>query len=293
MAQLCSFGNFIGRYLPGKIQKISVNTGNECPNRDGRLGHGGCIYCNNAAFSPGYTMRLRGVKEQIEAGKRFFARKYPEMKYLVYFQSYTSTNASDEQVRAVIEEALEQKDVAGCVVGTRPDCITESLLRWMGQTAKKWFMMVEYGAETAHDHTLRLVNRNHTWQQTTEAVTMAHRAGIPVGLHLIFGMPGEGRDEILGTVDEVNKLPVALLKCHHMQVLRGTELHRRTANGELTVPEWTLDEYAELCREVTARLRPDIMVERLLAQAPPAMVVSPRWGVKNYEFMEKMMRGNR
>lgn len=287
MAQLASFSRFIARWLPGKIQKISVNAGHPCPNRDGTLSRGGCIYCSNAAFSPAYTAEAPDIDAQIEAGRRFFARKYPEMRYLVYFQSYTATNAHPDEVKRLVERALAHDDVAGCVIATRPDAIDRTLLQWLASFMPHKFMMVEYGAETAHDDTLRLINRHHTWARTVEAVEMAHSCGLPVGLHLIFGLPGEDRDKILATADAVNQLPVSLLKCHHLQVIRHTTLHRLIEAGELTVAQWTPDEYADLCREVLGRLRPDIMVERLLAQAPPDMVVSPRWGLKNYQFIDR------
>lgn len=291
MAQLLSFGHFIARYLPGKIQKLSINTGHPCPNRDGTLGYGGCIYCANSAFSPAYTATAGSITEQIVAGKEFFARKYPQMKYLAYFQSYTSTNAPFATVRRMISEALEVPAVEGCIVGTRPDCISSDLLQWMASLTPQKFMMVEYGAETAHDRTLRLVNRHHTWSDTVAAAEMAHSYGIPVGLHLIFGLPGENRDDIMATIDAVNSLPVDLLKCHHMQVLRGTELHRRILQGSITLPSFTIDEYITLCRDVLHRLRPDIIVERLLAQAPPSMVISPHWALKNHEFMALLLNG--
>lgn len=287
MAQLASFSRFIARWLPGKIQKISVNAGHPCPNRDGTLSSGGCIYCSNAAFSPSYTAAAPDIDAQIEAGRRFFARKYPEMRYLVYFQSYTATNARPEEVKQLVERALAHDDVAGCVIATRPDAIDRPLLEWLAAFMPEKFMMVEFGAETACDDTLRLINRHHTWAQTVEAVEMAHECGLPVGLHLIFGLPGEDRDTIMATADAVNRLPVSLLKCHHLQVIRDTPLHRLITEGKLTVTQWTPDEYADLCREVLGRLRPDIMVERLLAQAPPDMVVSPRWGLKNYQFIDR------
>ncbi|MBO4955683.1 MAG: TIGR01212 family radical SAM protein [Muribaculaceae bacterium] len=287
MGQLVSFSKFIAGRLDGKIQKISVNAGHNCPNRDGTLSRGGCIYCSNQSFSPGYTTANPDIEAQIEAGRKFFGRKYPEMRYLVYFQSYTSTNASLEEVKSQVNRALAYSDVAGCVIGTRPDAVSEELLQWFASLMPDKFMMVEFGAETASDETLRLINRHHTWAQTVEAVEMAHRCGLPVGLHLIFGLPGEHRDEILSTIDAVNALPVDLLKCHHLQVIRNTPLHRMIEAGEIEVERWTPDDYAALCREVLGRLRPDIMVERLLSQAPPSMVVSPKWGLKNYQFINR------
>lgn len=289
-ASLHSFSEFIRRYLPGKIQKISVNAGFSCPNRDGSKGTGGCIYCNNASFSPGYTLKAGSISMQIEEGQRFFSRKYPSMKYLAYFQSYTATNAPLPELMAMFEEALSVDNVVGIIVGTRPDCMPQPLLDYLARLSRRTFVMVEYGAESASDETLLRINRGHTWADTADAVRRTAQAGIPVGLHLILGLPGENESDIMNTIDRVNSLPVDTLKCHQMQVIRGTRLARDFERGECDIMTFSAEEYAGLCIRVLRRLRPDIMVERFVSQAPAEMLLYPRWGMKNYQFADLLRR---
>lgn len=285
------FAEFIGRYFEGKIQKISVNAAFPCPNRDGSKGVGGCIYCNNAAFSPGYTLKHPSVREQIEQGRRFFSRKYPTMRYLAYFQSYTSTNGDVDRLMAMYEEALAQPGVVGLVIGTRPDCMPQRLLDNLAQLRSQGtFVMIEYGAETSHDKTLDRINRCHHWEETEDAVRRTHEAGIPVGLHLIMGLPGETREEMLQTIDAVNGLPVDMVKIHQMQVIRGTRLAAQYEAGEAEITTWKLEDYLEFCCRIIKRLRPGIAVERFVSSSPADMLVAPRWGVKNYEFAERLRR---
>ncbi len=284
------FAQFISRYLQGKVQKISVNAALSCPNRDGTKGRGGCSYCNNSSFSPDYALNALSVAEQISRGKAFFSRKYPQMRYLAYFQSYTSTNAPIEQVCKMYNEALVEKDVVGLIIGTRPDCMPQELLNRLKEIASKKFVMVEYGAESANDDTLQRVNRCHTWAETVDAVMRTHQAGLPVGLHLIMGLPGETKEDMLKTIDMVNELPVDMIKCHQMQLIKGTRLAADVAAGRCSVTEWSVDEYVDFCCEIIGRLRPGIGVERFVSQSPDDLLISPRWGLKNYEFTAKLWK---
>ncbi|MCM1348739.1 MAG: TIGR01212 family radical SAM protein [Firmicutes bacterium] len=274
----------MARYLSGKHQKLSVNAGLSCPNRDGAKGTGGCTYCNNQSFSPMFASAPASVTRQLDAGKRFFARKYPSMRYLAYFQSYTATNASTPHLISLFHEALAVEGVDGLIIGTRPDCIPTDLLAELEQLNRKHFIMMEYGAETAHNRTLELVNRCHTWEDTVQAVERTHRAGIPVGLHLIMGLPGESRTDMLDTIHAVNLLPVDVVKIHQLQLIRGTRLARQVEQGELEITEWQLDSYIDLCCDITETLRPDIAIERFVSQSPDSLLISPRWGLKNYQF---------
>lgn len=261
-----------------------------CPNRDGSKGTGGCIYCNNSAFSPDYTLHRYSVASQIARGKEFFSRKYPQMKFLAYFQSYTSTNAPAETVLGMIREALRQPDIEGVVIGTRPDCIPQTLLDELREISRERFVMIEYGAESANDSTLRLINRCHTWHDTVDAVRRTTEAGIPVGLHFILGLPGEGERDMMHTVDEINLLPVSTLKFHQLQVVRGTTLADMIKHGTCSLAEMTPEEYIDLCCRILARLRDDIVVERFVSQAPEGLLISPRWGLKNYQFADLLRR---
>ena len=284
------FGRFIARYLPGKIQKISVNAAMPCPNRDGSKGTGGCIYCNNASFSPAYTMKPGTIAAQLEAGKRFFARKYPRMRYLAYFQSYTSTNCDIVRLRDMYQEALTVDGVDGLIIGTRPDCMPDPLLDYLSELACGKFVMVEYGAESAHDRTLAAINRCHTWADTADAVRRTAAAGIPVGLHLIMGLQNESREDMLATIDAVNHLPVNIIKCHQLQIIRGTRLAAEVEAGRIKPAQWDVDRYIDLCCAIIRRLREDIAVERFVSQCPDDMLISPRWGLKNYQFTERLRR---
>lgn len=280
------FADFIADYFPGKMQKLTIDAGFTCPNRDGTLGRGGCTYCNNASFSPGHAHRSESVAAQIERSRQFFARKYPSMRYLAYFQSYTATYGDVDRLMGLYEEALAQEGVDGLVIGTRPDCMRDGLLARLKATGR--FVLVEYGAESSHDRTLRLVNRCHTWADTVDAVRRTHEAGLPVGLHFIMGLPGESEEDMLATVDRINELPVDVVKFHQLQIVRGTRLHRQIEAGELSVRQWDVDEYIDLCVRIVRRLRDDIAIERFVSQSPAELLVSPRWGLKNHEFTDRL-----
>lgn len=282
-------------YGPGKVQKISVNAGTGCPNRDGTIGRGGCIYCANDSFTPAYCLngpaglRPGGVRAQLEEGIRFFARKYPQMRYIAYFQSYTSTFTSDiPRLRAMYEEALDTPGVIGLVIGTRPDCLPPQVLDVISAMARRVPVTVELGAETSHDRTLADINRGHTWQAVVDAAEAVVSTGAEAGLHLIAGLPGETEDDILETVGRAVTLPVTSLKFHQLQVIRGTELHRRWMAGQADIIEWTPERYIQLCARIIGMVPPHIAIERFVASAPPEMVVSPKWGIKNHVFVNML-----
>ena len=280
------YSEFLAKHFDGKVQKLSVDVGFTCPNRDGSAGTGGCIYCNNRAFSPDWDKRHTPVAEQIARGKRFFGKKYPDMKYLAYFQSYTSTYASPDSLMAIYNEALDQDYIVGLIIGTRPDCMPDSLLDRIASLDTKVF--IEYGAESSHNSTLSLINRCHTWEATVDAVHRTAARGIPVGLHLILGLPGEDEEMMTTTVERVNSLPVSTVKFHQLQILRGTTLEKMALM--LDIPAFTAEEYAALCARLLGHLRSDIAVERFVAQAPDDMLLSPRWGLKNYQFTSLLQK---
>lgn len=279
------FADFLHERFPDfKVQKIAINAGFTCPNRDGSKGIGGCTYCNNQTFNPEYCRPSLSVAEQVEQGKAFFSRKYPDMKYLAYFQAYTNTYGEINRLQSLYEEALGCTDVVGLIIGTRPDCMPDDLLRYLKDLSQRAFVMVEYGAESANDTTLELINRGHTWADTVDAVTRTHAAGIACGLHLILGLPGETVDDMLHTVDQTSLLPIDTVKLHQLQIIRGTRLARQVAAGEVTVAAWDVAEYIDLCVKIVARMRRDIAIERFVSQSPADLLISPRWGLKNYQF---------
>ncbi len=277
--------------FPGmKVQKLSIDAGFTCPNRDGSIGRGGCIYCNNASFTPGYCSPHDPVEAQIEKGKTFFRRKYPEMKYLAYFQSYTNTfGRSAESLLGMYRKASESEGVVGVIIGTRPDCLPDDLLDGLAELNKQKPVIVEIGAETSFDDTLRRINRNHTWGQVEEAVRKLHERGIRTGLHLIAGLPGEDNDDVIETVRKACRLPIESIKMHQLQIVKGTPLLEKWQSGEIKVEPFSLEDYLELCVKIVKEVPRSICIERFLASSPPDMVIAPKWGLKNYQFTNLLL----
>lgn len=284
------FSQFLAEIFPCKMQKIAVNAGFTCPNRDGTKGRGGCTYCNNQTFNPAYCAPRLSVVEQLEEGKRFFGRKYPQMRYLAYFQAYTNTHGDIERLMNLYEEALTVEKVDGLIIGTRPDCMPDELLMRLSDLQKRKRIIIEYGAETSHNGTLNRINRCHTWEDTVEAVNRTSNAGIPVGLHLIIGLPEETESMILETIDRVSELPVDTIKLHQLQLVKGTRMAMDVMQGLYDVPQFSVEDYIELCCRIVERVAPHIAIERFVSQSPDELLISPRWGLKNYEFTHRLNR---
>ncbi|MEE1088784.1 MAG: TIGR01212 family radical SAM protein [Bacteroidaceae bacterium] len=276
------FGPWLQSELGCKVQKISVNAGMTCPNRDGTLGTGGCTFCNNQTFNPAYCRTEKSVTQQLEEGKQFFARKYPAMKYLAYFQAYTNTYAEMDRLVSLYEEALRVPDVVGLVIGTRPDCMPDNLLDYLEELNRRTFLIVEYGVESANDETLLRINRGHTFRQSCEAIRRTAERGIRVGAHVILGFPWEPFDELMRQAEEIGRLPLTTLKLHQLQIIRGTQLAREYAEHPWAVP--TAEEYIDLVLHYISRLPYGLVMERFVSQSPPEMVIAPQWGLKNHEF---------
>lgn len=276
------FGPWLQSELGCKVQKISVNAGMTCPNRDGTLGTGGCTFCNNQTFNPAYCRTEKSITQQLEEGKQFFARKYPTMKYLAYFQAYTNTYAELDRLVSLYEEALRVPDVVGLVIGTRPDCMPDNLLDYLEELNRRTFLIVEYGVESANDETLLRINRGHTFRQSCEAICRTAERGIRVGAHVILGFPWEPFDELMRQAEEIGRLPLTTLKLHQLQIIRGTQLAREYAEHPWAVP--TAEEYIDLVLHYISRLPYGLVMERFVSQSPPEMVIAPQWGLKNHEF---------
>ena len=264
-----------------KLQKIMLDGGFTCPNRDGRVGQGGCSFCLCKSFNPEYCRKHATITGQLEAGKKFFEGKYPQMKYLAYFQAYSSTYAPLEVLRLRYDEALAVEDVVGLVVATRPDCIDDDVLALLASIRERGYSVaIELGCETFYDRTLARVNRGHTSRQSMDAIHLCHRYAIPVAVHLMFGLPGESRDDILAEAELLNTLPVASLKIHQLQILSGTRMAREWEEKKEDFLAFTLDTYAQLVADFAQRLRSDIRIERFASSAPRDMLISPCFGVK-------------
>lgn len=289
------YGTWLRQRFPYKVQKISVDAGFTCPNRDGRLGTGGCIYCNNDSFNPSYCQREKSVKQQLVEGKEFFRRKYPEMRYMAYFQAFTNTYSTLDHLKSLYEEALDVEDVVGLVIGTRPDCIDNTLLDYLTQLARQTMVTLEYGIETANDDTLRLIRRGHDFQCVRDAVERTKGRGIVIGGHVILGLPGEDAEESVRQATIMSELGLDVLKIHQMQIIRGTRLAQMYAENPFHL--YSPEEYSELIVRYLEHLSEDMVVERFASQSPKEMLIAPKWGLKNYELtnliVNKMKREGR
>jgi uncharacterized protein len=282
------YGLFLRRHFPFKVQKLAVDAGFTCPNRDGRVGRGGCTYCNNRTFNPSYCGSSLSVAEQLADGKRFFARKYPDMKYLAYFQAYTNTYAPLERLQTLYEEALSVPDVVGLVVATRPDCLSDEVLCYLSALARRTFLLVELGIESASDATLVRINRGHDFAATVLAAKRLSERGIMVGGHVILGLPGESRSDLMEQAVQISALPLTTLKMHQLQLIKGTAMAADYARRPHDFHIPSVDEYIDLVIDYIERLRPRIFLERFVSQSPKSLLIAPDWGLKNYEFTEKL-----
>ena len=276
------FGTWLQAELGCKAQKLSVDAGLTCPNRDGTLGRGGCTFCDNRTFNPAYCRQGGSITDQLEAGKRFFSRKYPTMKYLAYFQSYSNSYGTLSHLKELYEEALRVPDVVGLVIGTRPDCMPDALLEYLEELNRRTFLLVEYGVESANEETLVRVNRGHTFAQARECIIRTAQRGIRVGVHMILGFPWETRSELIRQAQLIASLPITTLKLHQLQVIRGTQLAREYELHPWPLP--TAEEYVDLVLEYISHLPSSLVLERFVSQSPPEYVIAPRWGLKNHEF---------
>ena len=281
---------YLSAHFPYKVQKISLNAGFTCPNRDGTVGHGGCTYCNNQTFNPAYCKTEKTVTEQLVEGKQFFARKYPEMKFLAYFQAYTNTYAELEELKRKYEEALQVKDVVGIVIGTRPDCMPDTLLDYLEELNQRTFLIVEYGVESTDNDTLKRINRGHTFEVAEEAIRKTAARGIRVGAHIILGLPGETNDQLIKQAGVLSALPLTTLKLHQLQLIKGTRMAHEFEMQPEDFHLYSADEYIDLVIDYVEHLRPDIVLERFVSQSPKELLIAPDWGLKNHEFTDKVKK---
>ena len=281
---------YLATCFPFKVQKISLNAGFTCPNRDGTVGHGGCTYCNNQTFNPAYCRTEKSVTEQLEEGKQFFARKYPDMKFLAYFQAYTNTYAELEELKRKYEEALSVPDVVGLVIGTRPDCMPDALLDYLAELNERTFLVVEEGVESTDHVTLKRINRGHTYEVAEEAVRRTAAKGIRVGAHIILGLPGEERSTLIKQAGLLSALPLTTLKLHQLQLIKGTRMAAEYQECPEDFHLYSADEYIDLVIDYVEHLRPDMVLERFVSQSPKELLIAPDWGLKNHEFTDKVKK---
>ncbi len=295
-----SFVGYYKRFYGERLQKLVLDAGFTCPNRDGRVGHGGCTYCNNAAFHPGYSVAGKPLARQIDEGIEFHKVRYRNTKhYLAYFQSFSNTYAPLDHLQKLYEEVLAHPDVVGLVVGTRPDCVDEQKLDYLaelkeGRVLEGWhregydhpLVTVEYGIESCYDQTLERINRGHDFSCAQKAVEMTAERGIDTGAHFILGLPGETRQNMLDECEIINSLPLLSVKFHQLQFVRGTVMEREFEEHPEDFLRMSLEEYIDFIIDMLERLRPDLYIERVAGEVPPRFVKQMQWGlIRNFEIL--------
>jgi len=284
--------NDLSGYLKGKfgtrVQKLSIDAGFTCPNRDGSKGTGGCTFCNNKSFNPGYCSSEISVNQQIKQGMAFFSAKYPNIKYLAYFQAYTNTYASLEKLISLYNEALNYPGISGIVVGTRPDCMNGQLLDYFEELARRFYVSLEFGIESTLEKTLISINRGHDYEESIKTIEQTASRGIHVGAHLILGLPGETVEDMLNHSRKLSLLPLNILKIHQLQIIRGTKMESEYLSSPENFVTFSADEYIDLVIRFLELLNPAIVVERFASASPPDLIAGKRWGLKNFEIVAKI-----
>lgn len=282
------FSTFFKNHFAERVQKVSIDAGFTCPNRDGTKGLGGCTYCDNKTFKPTYTNLKNSVSQQVEQGIAFFSKKYDSMKYLAYFQAYTNTYAPIDELKRLYNEALKHPKIVGLVISTRPDSVNEEILDYLAELSRKMYVMVEFGLESHLDRTLVSINRGHIFADSVKALEETSVRGINNCAHLILGLPGESYNDWLEQAKVISSLPVKNLKLHQLQIHKHTLLERQYHSDPSKFKLFTVDDYTELVVDYLELLNPQIIVERFVSEAPSQMVVAPKWGLKNFEFVAKV-----
>lgn len=287
-----SFVGYFRKTYGERLQKVVIDAGFSCPNRDGTVGLGGCSYCDNAAFHPGYSVAGKPILQQIDEGIEFHRVRYRNaVHFLAYFQSFSNTYGPLDRLRTVYEEALSHPSVAGIVIGTRPDCVDEEKLDYLAGLAQSHIVIVEYGIESCFDDTLRRINRGHDFAAAERAVRMTAERGIGVGAHFILGLPGESRARMLEECALINSLPLRSVKFHQLQIVRGTAMEEEYARFPGDFERFSLDGYIDFFIDMLERLRPDLYIERFAGEVPPRFVTETPWGlVRNAELLHMLDR---
>ena len=283
------YGSFIKLNFGERVQKISLDIGFSCPNRDGSKGFGGCTYCNNNTFNPDYCEPTKSIKQQLEHGIEFFSQKKKNNKYLAYFQAYTNTYSDFESLKKMYDEALSVPKVVGLVIGTRPDCISEKIINYLDELSKKYFISLEFGVESTNENTLLNVNRCHTFEKTKATYNLCKNKGFHLGAHLIIGLPGESKMDLMNHASEISKLPIATLKLHHLQIVKNSIMASQYKRNPENFNLFTAETYIDFITDFVANVRPDIVIERFVSEAPQNLLIAPKWNnLKNFEIVAKI-----
>ncbi len=282
------YSTYIKSIFHGKTQKISVDAGFTCPNRDGSKGYAGCTYCNNNSFKPSYCKPVKGIVEQLEEGIAFFSKRKKPDHYLAYFQAFSNTYGDTSNLREKYLEALSVKDVKGLVISTRPDCIQESTVRLLEELASSCYVSLEIGIESCYDLTLNHLNRCHTFEDTKRAFGLCKDKNFDVGGHLILGLPGETREMMLNQAGILSDLGLKTIKIHQLQIIEKTVLAKQFANNPEAFHFFTVEEYIGLIVKFLEKLDPHIAIERFASQSPFDLLIYPKWGLKNFEIAHRI-----
>ncbi len=277
-----SYPKYFRKLFGQRVQKLSINAGFTCPNRDGTVGVGGCSYCNALAFNPSYCNPKKSITYQMNEGKIFHKTRYRRAsKYLAYFQTFSNTYDTLERLKELFDEALSFPDTVGLVIGTRPDCIDDKKLDYLEELSKNYFIKIEYGIESIYDKTLKSINRGHNYNLTKDAIIKTANRGIKVGGHLIFGLPGETKKMIINSADEVSKLPLESIKFHQLQIMKNTKMEDEYNQNPNKFYFYELDEYIDLVIDFVERLSPNISIERIASEVPPRfLLLPPKWDIR-------------
>ncbi|WP_457618910.1 TIGR01212 family radical SAM protein [Lutibacter sp.] len=283
------YSSFIKLTFGKRVQKISLDIGFSCPNRDGTKGYGGCTYCNNNTFNPDYCEPTKSISQQLQEGISFFSKKYKTQKYLAYFQAYTNTYADFESLKQLYDEALNVEGVIGLVIGTRPDCISNEIIDYLSFLSKKYFISLEFGVESTNEKTLENVNRCHTFEETKTTFELCKNKGFHLGVHLIIGLPGETKKELLNHAFEISKLPIDTLKLHHLQIVKNSVMAVQYKRNPEKFKLFSSEEYIDFITNFIGFLRPNIVIERFISEAPKDLLIAPYWGgLKNFEIVAEI-----
>ncbi len=284
-----SYSSYFKALFGGRVQKVAINAGFSCPNRDGTVGVGGCSFCINEAFTPSYCTPSKSITQQIDEGVEFHARRYRKASdYLAYFQSFSNTYAPLERLKELYDEALSHPNIRGIIVGTRPDCVDSEKLDYLAELATKHYVAVEYGVESTYESTLRAINRGHSFHVAQKAIEESARRNLHTGAHFILGLPGESDAMLLEQVERINSLPLETIKFHQLQIFRGTTMADEYDHNPSQFRFWQREEYIDLVIDLLEHLRPDLVVERFASEAPPRYHYGPNWGTLRNETILTM-----
>lgn len=279
-----SYNLFLKQRFGGFLQKLTLDAGFTCPNRDGTCGVGGCTFCLNNAFNPSYCTPQKSITTQLQEGMLFHQHRRREVQgYLAYFQAFSNTYAPLERLQKIYEEALSIPSIQGIIIATRPDCIDERLLAYLQQLSEHTYVALEIGIESCQDKTLQRVHRGHDFKCTTRALELIHKYALPVGVHLIFGLPNEKPEQWLQEIDIINQLPIHSIKFHQLQIIKGTALERDYQANPNDYLRMDFEAYIDFLVKYIERLRPNIVIERIASEVPPKYLSVSGWKNKRYD----------